>query len=71
MGGIDSYPLLSDFHPKGEVSRAYGVYNEDNGFAERTILLIDKEGIIRFIDVHAGGERPDNDQVIEELRKLP
>ena len=70
LGGIDRYPLLADFHPKGEMSRAYGVYKDDSGYTERAIILIDKEGIVRFIDVHDGGEQPDNSQVLEELRKL-
>ena len=68
--GIDKYPLLADFHPKGEMARAYGVYKEDSGYTERAIFLIDKEGMVRFIDVHAGGEQPDNQQVLEELRQL-
>ena len=70
LGGIDKYPLLADFHPKGEVARAYGVYMENLGFTERAIFLIDKEGMVRFIDVHDGGEQPDNQQILEELGKL-
>lgn len=70
LGGIDDYPLLADFHPKGEVARAYGVYMEDVGFTERAIFVIDKQGIVRFIDVHEGGEQPDNQQLLEVLREL-
>ena len=70
LGGIETYPLLADFHPKGEVARAYGVYNESSGCAERAIFLIDRQGVVRFIDVHDGGEQPDNEQVLEALRKL-
>ncbi len=43
------FPLLSDF--KREVSRAYGVLNEEQGFANRATFVIDKEGIIRSIEV--------------------
>ena len=46
LGGIDKYPLLADFHPKGEVARAYGVYIEDRGFTERAIFLIDKPSVL-------------------------
>ena len=42
------FPLLSDF--KREVSRAYGVLNEEQGFSNRTTFVIDKEGIIRSIE---------------------
>lgn len=42
------FPLLSDF--KRTVSKDYGIYNEQNGFANRTTFVIDKKGIIRHID---------------------
>jgi peroxiredoxin len=45
--GVD-YPLLSDFWPHGAVARAYGVFNEDNGAAQRGSFLIDREGIVRW-----------------------
>jgi len=70
LGGIEKYPLLADFHQKGEVSRKYGVYKEDKGHCERAIVIVDKQGIVRYIDVHAIGEAPENAQVIETLRDL-
>src|SRR3989442_12151574 len=70
LGGIQTYPLLADFHPKGEVAKKYGVFKEDKGFTERTIFIIDKKGTVRYIDVHDIGEQPDNEQIFEELRKL-
>jgi peroxiredoxin len=41
--GIDT-PLLSDFEPKGEVSRAYGSYLEKVGTANRTLVLVGEDG---------------------------
>jgi peroxiredoxin (alkyl hydroperoxide reductase subunit C) len=41
-------PLLSDFHPKGEVSRAYGVYSEKYGTSGRALFLVDEEGVVRW-----------------------
>src|SRR2546425_12301705 len=70
IGGIHTYPLLADFHPKGEVSKKYGVYKEDKGYAERAIIIVDKQGIVRYIDVHVISEAPDNAQLIEVLRDL-
>ncbi|HUI50062.1 MAG TPA: peroxiredoxin [Acidimicrobiia bacterium] len=43
------FPVLSDFWPHGEVSRAYGVFNEQLGAANRATFVIDKQGTI--IDV--------------------
>jgi peroxiredoxin len=41
--------LLSDFHPKGEVSRAYGAYLEEWGTPNRSLVLIDEEGVVRWV----------------------
>lgn len=69
IGGI-SYPLLSDFWPHGDVSQKYGVFRSENGMSERAIFIIDKKGIIRYIDVHDIAEQPDEEQIFEELQKL-
>ena len=70
IGGIERYPLLADFHPKGEVSKQYGVWIDDSGHGERAIVLVDKAGIVRYIDVHNIGEAPDNAQLLDVLREL-
>jgi peroxiredoxin len=70
LGGIQKYPLLADFHPKGEVSKKYGVWKEDKGLCERAIVVVDKQGIVRYIDIHEGSEAPENAQIIEVLRDL-
>jgi mycoredoxin-dependent peroxiredoxin len=41
-----TFPLLSDFWPHGEVARAYGVFNETLGCANRGSFVIDKDGTI-------------------------
>jgi peroxiredoxin len=68
LGGI-SYPLLSDFYPHGRVAETYGVLRTE-GMAERSIILVDASGIIRYIDVHEIGDPPDPEQILDELRKL-
>jgi peroxiredoxin len=45
--GFDT-TLLSDFEPKGEVARAYGSYVEKMGFANRTLVLIDEDGVVAW-----------------------
>jgi peroxiredoxin len=44
-------PLLADFHPKGEVARAYGVYNEKYGVSERALVMIDPRGEVAWSHV--------------------
>lgn len=68
MGGM-WFPVLSDFWPHGEVAKKYGVLRSD-GATERTLIVIDKEGVIRYIDVHDINKRPPLDKLIEELDKL-
>jgi alkyl hydroperoxide reductase subunit AhpC len=68
IGGI-SYPLCSDFYPHGEVAQKYGVLREQ-GMTERALFVIDKEGVVRFIDVHPIDKQPDNEEIFEVLRKL-
>jgi peroxiredoxin len=46
--GIDT-PLLADFEPKGEVARAYGAYIEQFGHANRSLVLIDEEGMVEWV----------------------
>ena len=41
--------LLADFHPKGEVTRAYGAYVEQRGHPNRSLVLIDEDGIVRWV----------------------
>jgi peroxiredoxin (alkyl hydroperoxide reductase subunit C) len=36
-------PLLADFHPKGAVAKAYGVYDEKWGSASRALVMIDPD----------------------------
>ena len=69
MGGIN-FPLLSDFWPHGAVAKAYGVLREDAGMSERAVFIIDKNGVVKYIDVHDIGEEPDIEQIFEELGKL-
>ena len=70
IGGIERYPLLADFHPKGDVSKKYGVFKDDKGICERAIVIVDKQGTVRYVDVHDIGEAPDNQQLLDVLREL-
>ena len=46
-----TFPLLADFHPKGDVARRYGVYRDEDGYSERALYVVDGEGIIRYSDI--------------------
>lgn len=69
LGGI-SYDLLSDFHPKGAVAKAFGAYRENDGISERALFIVDKEGKFAYVDIHDIGDQPDNEELFDVLRKL-
>jgi alkyl hydroperoxide reductase subunit AhpC len=69
LGGVQ-YPLCSDFWPHGKVATAFGVFNEEIGRPERSIIVVDVHGICRYIDVHQLREVPDEDEIAEEVDKL-
>jgi peroxiredoxin len=63
------FPVLSDFWPHGAVAGKYGVLRSD-GTAERALFVIDKKGIIRYIDVHDINQRPPLEALVGALEKL-
>lgn len=63
------FEALSDFWPHGKAAKSYGVLRSD-GTTERALFLIDKQGIIRWIDVHDINKRPALEELIEQLDKL-
>jgi glutaredoxin len=69
LGGI-SYPLVSDFWPHGEVALKYGAFREHEGRSERAIFIIDKEGIVQYVDIHDIDEQPDNEVLFQEIRRI-
>jgi peroxiredoxin len=69
LGGI-SYPLLSDFEPKGAVAKDYGAFRAGDGITERALFVIDKGGKIVYKDIHDISKQPDNEEIHEVLRKL-
>jgi peroxiredoxin len=68
-GGKLWFPVLSDFWPHGAVAATYGVLRSD-GVSERAIFVIDKKGIIRYIDVHDINQRPRLEDIMGALEKL-
>jgi len=63
------FPVLSDFWPHGATAKKYGLLRSD-GMSERALLVIDKKGIIRYIDVHDINERPSLEDLVKALEKL-
>ena len=69
MGGLP-YPELSDFHPKGKISTAYDLWNEERGASNRAVIIVDKEGVVRFRETYQPGVLPDPSTIIEVVQGL-
>lgn len=67
--GVLWFPVTSDFWPHGKVAKKYGVLRS-SGVSERAVFLIDKKGIVRYVDVHDINTMPDFEVLKKELKKL-
>jgi peroxiredoxin len=63
--------LLSDFHPKGNISQRYGVFMGETGYAKRGTFVIDKDGVIRGITVREPKEPRSEEDSLNQLRNCP
>jgi peroxiredoxin len=64
------FPLLSDFEPKGEVAKKYGVYRNQDGISERALFVIDSHGIIRWSYVSPIGINPGAEGILKALESI-
>jgi peroxiredoxin Q/BCP len=63
------FPLLSDHDHK--VAKMYDSYMEDMGYNKRTIYVIDKDGVVRYVNMaFKAGDKADYDKLRAELEKL-
>jgi peroxiredoxin (alkyl hydroperoxide reductase subunit C) len=65
-----TFPLLSDFEPKGQVSRQYGAYLEDVGESARALFVIDKDGVISWSYRSPTGVSPGAAGILKALDEL-
>ena len=65
------FRLLSDFEPKGAVASKYGVYRSADGFSERALFVIDKDGVITWSYCSPIRVNPGANGILEALESLP
>ncbi len=64
------YPLLADFHPRGDVASRFGLYLEDKGITNRATVVVDKEGTVRYVHVNEILQQRDNQEIEKVLQQL-
>ena len=67
LDGI-SFPMLSDFQPKGQMSELYGVLDE-RGNSLRSVFIVDSQGILRWKKIYERG-LPEIEEILGELDKI-
>ncbi len=62
--GVKSYPILADFHPKGDVGRKFGLYLEDKGIDCRATVVVGKDGNVKWVKVNDLGVQRENGEIL-------
>jgi peroxiredoxin len=63
-----SIEQLSDFEPKGETCRAFGVYHE-GGFPQRALVIVDPDGVVKWsYEAPSPSELPGANLIFDGLR---
>jgi len=66
-----NYALLSD--RDGKVMQAFGVYDEPRKIAKRAYVIIDKEGVVRYLSIRPTNSEKDllsTEQLLNEVKKV-
>jgi len=66
-----NYPLLSD--RDGKVMQAFGVYDDGRRLAKRSYVIVDKEGVIRYLDIRPSNSEKDllsTEQLLNAVKKV-
>jgi peroxiredoxin len=64
------FPLVSDFEPKGEVSRRYGVYDERAGVSQRALVVLDEHGVVTWSYLSPTNVNPGADGFLDALERM-
>ena len=62
-------PLLADFHPKGEVAKAYGVWSEEHGVAGRALVMVGPDGVVKWSYMSPPLEVPGANLIFDALEQ--
>ncbi len=60
------YPMLAD--PTGQLTRAFGVYIEEEGLAQRGTFVVNPEGLVKIVEVHDGGIGRNASELVRKIQ---
>jgi peroxiredoxin len=64
------FHLLADFEPKGFVAKQFRAYNEDGGYCERALFVIDETGVIAWSFLSPENINPGVDGILDALEAI-
>ena len=67
--GVITFPLLADFHPKGEVAKNYGLWREERGTSRRAVVIVDPAGVVQWLHVIPQGP-PELEELLGAVRAV-
>jgi len=65
------FPLVADFHPKGQIARSFGAYRDNDGVAERALFILDETGHIVRSYCSPIAVNPGADGILDALERMP
>ena len=65
-----TFPLLSDFEPKGRVSERYGAYQNRSGESARALFVVDSGGTVSWSHLSPDGVNPGAEGILSALENL-
>lgn len=65
------FPLIADFHPKGEIAKSYGAFRDGEGVAERALFVLDETGRIVWSHLSPIAVNPGADGILDALEQMP
>jgi alkyl hydroperoxide reductase subunit AhpC len=71
--GMLQTPMCADFYPHGKVSEQFGILRKEPpfpGISERAVFIVDKSGKIAFAKVYPLDQAPNNEELLEALKKI-
>ena len=67
---LEELRILSDFWPHGKTAMDYGLFIEENGISQRANVIIDENGVVRWVKVYQLSQLPDIDEVLKVLSEI-
>jgi len=67
---VEKTRLLSDFWPHGAAAQELGLFRDADGISERAAILVDADGIVRFVRVYPISDQPDLNELLNELQNI-